>query len=362
MENSGKISQRQLMALVLVCVSGPVIRLVPKMSVRLGGHAAWLSPILAVGPMLLVWWLMRVIENSRLENEGLTGVFCRAVTPFAGKPLAAIYALCFVGYCGFILHTVGERMVGALYPNGTMGPFIVISLLAAVIAARGRIASLGRMAEISVIVLLGSFIFVLAFSVGDLNFKNLLPVTYYDAGDILKGSVPIAELLTLPVLFLFLGKELKKEPKSGEVVVKWLFYIIIMIFIIITLVLAVMGETLASRAQNPFYLMVRNIGYMYVIQRIDAVVVAFWALVDFVYSSTLLYMAADIFADVFGKGQRKNIVLPCAALALIIAFILPQDLFEFQKYSTVLVPAINAVLAAGLTPIIIIIGKLTKRI
>jgi hypothetical protein len=186
-------------------------------------------------------------------------------------------------------------------------------------------------------------------------------VTFYDTGDILKGAVPISEVLALPVLFLFLAGEMKKEPGSRRTGAKWMAYIIIIVFLVTAVTMGVMGEALVAGAQDPFYAMVRNIGFKDVIQRIDPVVVAVWVVSDFTCAGALLYMASGIFAEVFG-GDRSVWALPCAAAAIAGAFLMPEGIAEYRNMAAIVVPAVNAGLAVVIIPIIIIVGKATKRI
>ena len=113
--------------------------------------------------------------------------------------------------------------------------------------------------------------------------------------------------------------------------------------------------------ENAFFMVIRNIRVFGVIERAEAVVVAVWIVTDFIFLSSVLMIAAEIWKTVAGVKRRTFFVLPCAALSGAAAFLVAGNAFAFQRWSDFIVPAVNLLLAAVLIPAVMAVGKLRRR-
>lgn len=362
MGREDKISQRQLMATACISIFSPAVRLLPGVSAAAAGKAAWLTPIAAVVPVLLYTLMMSYFMKSRSEGEGLIHLIIRSVGNVAGKAAVLLITLWLIFYSGFLLRTAGERLLSDVYENGKFLTFIALTLLAAVMVARGRVKSLGRMAEVAVPIISAIIIFVIAFSVSDVEAENLLPITYYDVPDILLGTLPVINVMTVMTYFLFLSGYVEKSPDEKRLHIKWTGYLLIAAFFITSSVIGTLSSPLVTELQNPFFMMIKNITVLGIIERIEVLIISIWVITDFVFLAALFMITSESVSIVTGIKRRKHIVLPIAALSLASCFLISDSAFGLQVFSSRIIPAVNLIIVTVLVPIILIIGKIRKRI
>jgi spore germination protein KB len=357
-----KISIKQLSALTFVSLLSPAIRILPSLSVKLAGKSAWISALAAVIPAMLYLWMMLSLMKNRQEDEGLTELMMRSVGKWPGKILALLIGIWLVLYAGFILRTAAERLLSTVYRGGGIAVFLISTIVLVAYAAAGNIRSVARAAQVFAAILLLALFFILLFAAPSIEVGHLLPVSYYDAGGIVRGMIPVCNILSGITYFGFLAGYTTKTKGNTKTVTRWFGLLIASLFLIMLITIGCLSAELIGKLQSPFFNVIREIEILGVVERIEAVVVLLWIVTDLAFLSGLLGISSEIFKITTGSKSRRKFVWFAAALALAVSFLISGNAFDLRPLSEVVVPAISMFLTIILVPLILIIGRLRKKI
>lgn len=362
MGKADKISMRQLAIMIFLSLLSPVIRILPRSAVYLGGAPAWLSPIPAAAIGVAYLLALRPLLKNRLPDEGLGQLLERSLGKAAGKAVAALCALWLTFYTGFVLRSAAERLLSAVYGEGNTIVFIIVSIIISMLGAVGLTKSLGRTVEIAAPVIVAVFVLVVIFSATDINPDYLLPVTYLDTGAIALGAVPMIDILSFSTFFLFLLGHTRILEKDKKYEIKWMLYLMLAALGVMVVTVGGCSAPLSLKLQNAFFTMIRNITVFGVVERVEALVVALWVVTDFALLASVLMIVSEIWRGVAGTPHRRAFVYPTAAAAAICAIVISPDAFDLQLWSELVIPAVNLLFAFIVIPLVLVIGKLRKKI
>lgn len=360
MEKGDRISLRQLGVLIFVSLLAPMIRILPVSAVMISGKAAWLTPLpaLAVG-CLFLWGLKSLIKNVP-SGIGLAGISIRCLGKVGGRVFCVIFALWLTFYAGFLARSASERIISAIFPNGTPPILVLVTLSAALLAAWGSVRSLARAAELFMPLVLTVLTVITLSASSQVDLDNLLPVTYLDTGKILLGALPTFDVISLSVVFLFLvGKVERRQPERPF---HWLLILTVSAMAVIIVTVGSTSPQLCVRLQNAFFAVIRDVQVLGLLERIESVVVAIWIVTDFTVLSALFIIVSEIWRSVFLAAKRTTFIIPSGALSAAAAFLIAPNAFQLLRWSRLIVPAANLFMTVLLTPLVLIIGKLRKKI
>lgn len=355
---TNKITYRQLMALVFISLLSPIVRVVPDSSVVFGGKAAWLSPLVAIVPVLILFWIIQKLMKNRAQDEGLAHIILKAFGPWIGRVITVIFILWLTVYIGFVLRTAVERLISSVYTNSSDVAFSIVILLTACIAASGQLKSLARTAQVFVPVIAAVIVLVFALLALDIKIENLLPVTYNDIPRVLLGSIHMINSVVVFAYFAFLyGNVQDSSQKKG---ISYIISLVVFIAGLIVCTLGVLSEDIAKSLQSPFFTIIKNIEFFRVLERIDALVITLWVISDFIYLGSLLNISSDIMMVTVKNKKRPMWVWIIGGVALAVSFLISRSAFDLGQLSTYLVPGINLFLTVIIIPLILVVAKLRK--
>ncbi len=359
-----KITTKQLFAVIFVGLLSPLIRLLPKRSTELAGTASWLAPIAAFVPLLLFGALILFLIKNRSRDEGLANLFIRSLGKYIGGAVCLLFAVWLLFYSGFILRTSGERLLSTVYDNGNITFFLVVTILLALLPARGEVKSLARLAEVFTSVLIVTLAVVFLFSIPGIKIRNLLPVSINDTLPILYSAIPIVDVVSVWIYMTFISGYVEKGDRTAKkkLSIRWLSYTLIIIFLLMVTTVGNFGSGFLTQMQHPFFVMIKNITIFNIVERIESVVIAIWIATDFIFLSALLIIISEILKTVFKAKKRTPFAYPCAAISLIVSLIIAPNAFVLETISEVIVPIIHLALALVVIPLILFIGKIRKKI
>ena len=362
MGKGDRIDGHQLAVLTFISLLSPLMRILPGASVALGGGTAWLSPLPALAAGGILVWILGALLRGATPGRGLDDMALLALGPVIGRVFCVISALWLTFYAGFIARAGAERLLSTLYPAGNTAVLIVFTLLAAVIAASGAVRSLAGTAEVFLPMLVLILAVVVLAAGADVNLRYLLPVTYLDAGGIALGAIPIFDVMALTVFFLFLRGYVEPCPAIKRRRFPTMTALALTALAVLMVTVGTVSADMVPNLQNAFFVVIRNVQLLGVIERVEAVVIAVWVVTDFTMLAALLTIASRIWRTVLGTGRRRIFVAPGGILAGAAAFLIAPDAFSFQRWSNLLMPLANTALAVGSVILVLGIGKLRKKL
>lgn len=361
METKRKITSHQLMVTAFIGLLSPFIRILPRSSVKLAGHTAWLSviPALVLG-LGYVCLITGFLKRSR-PGDNLMTLSDRALGRAGGTVFLTLTLLWLILYGGFIARSASERLLSTVYQGGRPSVFVTAMLIFSVIAAMGSVQNLVRTAEVFLPIIGAVLIFVILASIKDMNPEYLLPVTYRDAGSILLGAVPILDVVGALVYFLFLSADLVDRENLTKKGCRSLTVTLIAVFVVMVVTIGFCAPELTLMFQNAFFMVIRNISIFGIIERIESLIIGVWILTDFVLLTSLVMIAAEVFCHIFRIKKTRLITAALGAVIGVAATVTFPDAFTLAIASDLYVPVINIVFSYLLMPLVLIIGSIREK-
>ncbi len=351
-----------MMALVFMSLLSPTIRLFPNDGIALGGKVAWLGPLAAVIPAMLYLFVMTRFMKSRGEGDGLAEQNDRSVGKRAGQVVSLLLSIWLIIYSGFTLRAGAERLLSAIYEDGSLFLLMLAFLAAAGFAASGSVKSLAACSGVFTGVVTGVLVFAVLFSLRDVKIENLLPLTAENAEGAIVSAVPVINVISIQTYFMFLYGDVDKGSESGRMCAGWMLAQMCAILCVTAVTIGCLSAELAERIQNPSFVVVRNIRIFTIIERIEAALVAIWFLTDFFLLASMLRVSAALVSRSFGKSVSPRWTAACSAGALLCAYLISGDAFSLVPISAEIIPAIHMTVVLALIPFILTVGAVRKRI
>lgn len=358
MNRNDSLTAKQLDALGFVSILSPVIRLFPRSSVKLGGSVSWLSPFVALPVFVLMAFAINRLMKNQPEGADLSDAVKCAFGEQFGSYILMITALWLTVYLGIILRSSAGRLIVTIYPNGNIRLFAITILVVSAVIASGKLSSLGRMAEIYMPVSVIVVVFVLMAAIGDFKMGNIFPVRVKDAGNIALGALPMINVATANVYFMFLYS---KKEKSRVFRIRRVIWVFVILLGIMTMTTGTLSSEMIEKTQHPFFIMIRNLNIFGVIERIEAVVVVLWAITDVVYFASVLKVIGRLLESALGINSKWT-KSGCGVTALAIALFCIRSSFTLEKISERAVPVINMGIMTIILPVALFFGVLRKKI
>ena len=348
---------------MLFCVTlATTIRPLPGNLVMVAGNASWVATIVAIPVAVAYVFFIGLLFKNRRDGEGLAELILRVLGNTLGKVLIIIYTAWLVFFAAVVMRAGSESFANTIYPASRPQIFFILMLGLATVAAIGRVRALARFSELLRPLLIVLFLFVILFGLQNVNTDSLLPVSTLDAVPIAKGTAVYANTVGVMTFMLFLGKYVKPDGGSSKAHAKTVAGAMLIISLLITEALASLGAELTVKLNNPFFIMVRDLSVLNTIERIEAIVVAFWVLTDYIFISCVMVICSDNLALCLGVPKKAWLpLLLFAALVTLTSTIAPVS-FAMNIYTNRIVPILAAVFTFGVLPALLVIGKLRKKI
>lgn len=369
------INTRQMKALSFVAILASTLRIIPEYSAELSGSACWLTPAAALPVLLLFVWLVSAVMRNRRSGEGLGEMIMRCCGRTGGAAILFIFAAYMLFCIAFLLRASAERYISTIYPSSDPWPFIVVMLLLGLIAALGPAKAVIRAAKIFAPIVLIAMLFALIFAFSSVDMNNFQPVRAENAPDILKGAVPVVDVVGGGLLFpLFFEWCSIPEQHRFKKYLPWLLLVCALLTILCTAAVGNYSAPVVAEMSHPFFTMLRDITIFRTIERIEAFVVALWVMPDFIVIAVLLSGAARALRLALGYNGNESEVrmlsmadgrwlIPlCAAICAACLALISQDAIELTKLSHTVIPLGNLALMFFVLPLCYIIGKIRKKI
>ena len=361
------VSRRQLLALGTVTFLVPALRLFPSQSAALAGRAAWISPLLALPPLLGYAWFLTRLMARREEGEDLAALALRLGGRGPGRIFLALTAFWTLLYAAFVLRAGADRLVGTIYLQTHPAVFVEVMGLLSVLAALAGPRTLVRVARMVQPLLLGVLLALLLSALFGADGDKLLPLTSRDLLPGLRGALAAADVTAGSAVGLcFLMGSVKKRPGGLLPLGLWMGMLCALLTLLDVALLGHFGASLTASLSRPFFVLVRTLVFFGSVERLEALAVMLWLFPDFLMAALYLYAGRRALGlllkelpPLAGAGERSARLLTwvCGAGVIVLGLFLAPDTRSLERWSTALVPALNLGYAFVLLPLIYIAGR-----
>ena len=352
MKREDGMSFRQYMAAAGVALFSPVTRLLPKAVLEPAGFSGWLAPLAALPLLLGLAWLMGRLLTVEGRKTGLAEALLARLGPRTGRFAGALLVLWLVFYGGAVLRAGSERILSTVYPGAGLPLFLGGGLLLSLVFALGRVRWAGRSAFVTLLFFAGILTVVFASALPALHGDYLWPPDLSRWRGIARGGLSVTDVLSPWVWFSFLRGSVTEDERSFPRAVRGIVLLCLLTLIFLLTTIGDLGPELALRQQFPFYVMIKNLRLLNLLERFDAVIVVLWMMTDYIFVGMLLLSASAGFHALSGSRRREGWALLCALGMLLSALLCGENAFRFAWVSERLIPAVNLGLAFLLLPMI----------
>ena len=279
----------------------PLLYLVPGTQAEALGGMAWLGGIAAL-PVLAL--LARLLQRRAYRTPG--------------RLLSAAAALWLLLAAAAVLHGCAVRYCTAVGVFKTPAPYAALLLGVAVPAALSRKKALFRVSEIFLPVVLTLLGVMLLCAAKQLRPARLIDLTQLTAPGVLRAAVPV--ILTGTAALLLPRCYAGASPGVAPVMLLGM-----LAAVVCAAAVSVLGAPMTAALELPVFTMLRNIGLLHTIERLDALMAAVWILPDVTMLTLLLRALGDHAARALRLPTEAAAVLAAAVFASAGAALIPEN-------------------------------------
>lgn len=320
------IDATQAGTLIAVTILGTMFITLPQKATSDAGLAGWISVL--VGFLVAVAMAVALVKLAARFPEQTVIEYSRTLL---GNLLGSALGLTFVAALGFmcamLIREFAEVFTTIVLPNTPISVFILLFSGTVVYAAYGGLPTIARLAQLWFPLVFLSLLALLALSAGEFDAGHLRPLQGPGIAKILEGSwmswAVFGEALILLWLYPFLRqKELAlKAVWAGTAVAAFLL-------IIVTIgIVGALGATSVAAQTFPVLAAVRIIAIGGFLERLESVFMVMWFVAAFLKVVTIFWASSLGLAQLLRLPSYKPLILPLAALYVIIS-IIPQNIRE----------------------------------
>jgi hypothetical protein len=199
---------------------------------------------------------------------------------------------------------------------------------------------------------------VFLFLAADIKPDNLLPVTCYDIPNILLAGLRLAGSFSVIGYYTFIYGSVDSQKSRGGI--GYVAALLAVTLLISASTIGVLSAGIAGTMQSPFFVIIRNITFFNVLERIEAVVIALWVISDFVQVGSMLTISADLMGLTVKRGGRPRWATVSAGLALTAAILVSKSAFDLNVPVLNVVPLVNGALVFGVLPVTLLTARARK--
>jgi len=361
-ERRDSICVRDMLLLLGVGLLSPMIRVLPRWSAAAADEAGWMAALAALAPLLAVMACLFWAVNRLPERGGLGELLTRAFGRAGGRAVCAVYFVWTLFSLCAALRMYGERFMSTAYRDTSLALFLVVLLALELWISYGKLGAFARMGRIFSYILMATVALVAAFSLPNMETRNLLPVWFDDAPAVAASALPALANLGTGIFLFFLSGQVERKKENRRVAMKWTAGFCLLMSLLSAIIIGCFGSRLVIRMQVPFFALAREVKVSGAIDRVESLVVAVWVLTDVVLIGLLIRVACAAARVAFRLEDGGRLATPILFAAFPGAFLVAENMFALTELSNGILAAGNLILAYGVPPAACLAAKLRKRI
>jgi len=334
-----RLTDFQLYCMLILLVMPVAFLKAPKRLIIILYQNAWIAPLLAVVPGILIIFLYAcLIKKSK-------NPFPLMFEEYLGKPLNKIlcffYIIVFILAASFSLRFFVDFMVTNVLPATPISILIALLLLAGLVSIKTGLTSMARIAEIIVPtgMLFTAIILLLAFN-QNTDPENLLPFAYLEYQNLFVGILFASFVFGKMMPVLTFAYFLRKKEQAARIAIKALFTYILIISLTVVAVIMLFGVQSSIILTFPTFTAVSIIQIGDFVQNLDIVFIGIWILGIFGTVTIPWFMACYTAQYVFGLRDYRFLAAPSSVIIGVGCILISQNLWELTRLYEQVVPMV----------------------
>ncbi|MGF9697616.1 GerAB/ArcD/ProY family transporter [Paenibacillus sp. MABNR03] len=335
MVEKGRLTVRQLGALLFLCTIGEQILVFPAMITSFAHEDAWISALLGVaggiGILSIMLAAYKLHPRLNLVENAL-----RTLGPWIGGLFSCFYLFYFLISTSTFVREIGDFMSTQILHDT---PLWIVHLLFVCPLVWGLICGLECIARSAEVFLPLVVLFLLILTVcllPHLKLENIQPVLAQGFLDPFRGFIAV---LTYPYcelcIFMMLFPYAKQEPHLEKDILLAGLIGGLMLTLTLTICLLVMGPFMTQHHWFASFQLSEKINIGNFLQRIEAFMASVWIIAVFFKSILFFYSFVLGITHLFSLSSYRSLILPSALLILAMSILVsPNQIF----YLKVIIP------------------------
>lgn len=316
MDNSSRITPRQLYRLLVLLVLPTALLSIPTVTLKQAGNGGWLSPffssLIGTAVFLVVYRLYKAFPNETLASYAT-----RIIGVLGGKILAAIYGIFFWTSGVLVVHEMMGLIKSAILMKT---PIIAIYLCIYLSLAFMLVCGLEALARISDLIFFFPFLLIpILVTAGIGTFHNNAFLPFLNKGwlAVLRGAVVPSSWFGEVVLAAMLLPLVHHPQRIVRFGVRGIGVTALLLMIVIAIVVNVMGFEEGSREIYPTFQVIRYLQWGDFFQHVDMLFLIPWLSQMVVKALVLCYAGLASFTDGFRLQGYKILIAPLVAFSIV---------------------------------------------
>lgn len=329
--HNGKISNRQVVILLILQMFNTNILVVPRIGTYYIGRNAYILPIIAILIGCLYSWCITEF-TMKFSGKTLVEILEEIVPSPIRYIILGVFLIKLLVGTGLELRMIGEIVLKMMLPRTPLPVIILMILLVSAYLVKSGIEALGRMGEVLVYFVFIPISLMLIIVCFNMNYSEVLPLFRLNIEDTLMGSMRVSYIF-IPLEFMLMMTGLMRTPNKARrsgIIAVIIIGIVSSIFILFTI--CKIGVTESQRQLWPVLTFLQSIGLKNsIIENQELLMINIWILTIYIYISSGIYFSSLTLSRSF-KFKRENIfVLPLLPIVLVIA-LFPANLIQTYEY------------------------------
>lgn len=329
-----KIGTRELVAIIMFTIGIKFKDTTPHIFYTAGQTAAWMIPLISMLILFIPFYIL--ITLLKKHQIGLIDLFFKLLGKFFGVIICAGLFINF--FAGMIFNFRGhvDIISTLIYQRTPLFILAVIMIIVCFFISYQGFSSISRTSWLIFPVFQILMLFLIFLSWKDLNWDNLFPLWGPGVRTIVKESFVhlsiVGEIMLLGVFYTYLRKD--KDFLIGSFAGIGISCFQIAVFFIVMQL--IFNYPFVAEMSFPYQQLTRYVMIGNFVSHIEGIFLGFWTIVTTLHFSLYLLFSATLLAGALQIKQYQFLLMPLAALVLIISLI-PENVFNIITYRKIIV-------------------------
>ena len=309
MIEKGKISNRQVMLLLVTSVLATGLLTFPSLTTAQAKQDAWLSVIIAaiIG---LTTILVTVSLGWRFPGKTIVEYSVDILGKIPGKVIGFIFVWFFFYLTAIVVREFSEFIVTVFMDNTPIIVFISTILFACAIAIYCGLEVIARVNEMMLTLVIISFLIFMSLAVGQMDLARLTPVLAEGIIPVLKGAIPAAGWFGEVVTIAFLLPYINRPELAKRAGIMSIFILCFLHSVGVVASIVVFGAEQTGRMQFPAFMVARNVSIAGTLERVEALFMLIWVTGVFAKITIYYYVTVLAASQWLNLISYKSLILP----------------------------------------------------
>lgn len=334
-DNRRKLGVRELFAVIFFSIAIEITDATPTYIFKVAMNASWIMTMIsAIIPFISLLALLKLLRRYR--NQNIINITYKLTGKYIGFIIGLILFIELLSFSAFNTRSyVG--ILTAMFYNRTPILVLYFSLVGScLIVALLGLNAIGRVAWLTLPLVVVSVVIYIALIFKDLNLGYLFPILGPGIKDITKNGFMYSTIYGEIIFFSVLFQEVKNYNDYKKASIMGLCVVTIVLSVFNAVYIMAFDYPSVTIISYPYQILARLIYVGRFVGNTESMFLIIWVIASITRFSIYLYIDAALINSTLKLNKLKALLLPCASLILLIGLLLDNYIQYVQTIRTVL--------------------------